>query len=313
MRDLSLLKREALLGLSDPWYFSTEILGNGQGDEFPRPEREIRPMLEFYCRPRPKELVPTEKWFDYVSFPRETAKTVNVLVLITLEIIKNPNTCVMIMNEEKQQAAASLGVVARWLESEKVVQLYGKFRGGTGWEKEYLYVSQRTRATIRDPTLYTAGVQGPLEGWHPNLIVFDDLIGRDSAHREGFRRATARVEQSIPVLKTGGRAIYICTRWGPEDPSADILAKWKAKVMWHAMGGRGFFGAYAVPEDKAIFPYAVPGEPLFPSILSREALERHQKGMPWPLFASQYLNEPQPEGGAYFDESDFQHFELYAA
>jgi len=312
MRDLSLLKGEAILGLQDPWYLSTEILGNGQDEDFPRPERECRPPLEFLTRPRPRGLKKSDKWFDYYSAPRETAKTVNALVALTREIIVNPNVAIMIMNEEKQEATGSLRVISEWLERDKVKKLYGNFRGKTGWEKESIYSAQRTKPR-KDPTVRSIGVENPVEGMHPDIILWDDLVGDLTANREGFRRAERRIKQCIPVLRTGGRGIYICTRWGPEDPSRDILDQWKAGVQWHAPGHRGFFGAYAVEGDEKFFPHAVLGEPMFESILPRDRLEQLQKIMPYSLFSSQYLNEPSPEGGAYFDESDFTRFELYVA
>lgn len=186
-KDRKLLRQEALLGLQDPWYFSTEILGNGKNDPNPRPEHEMRPQLEFHCRPRPAGLLPDDKWFDYWSCPRETGKTVNALVAITREIIRDPNTAIMIMNEEKQQAVQSLKMIADWLTRSKVEQLYGKFRGATNWEKESITVSQRT-VTRKDPTVQATGINLPIEGWHPDWVLFDDLIGRDSANREGFRQ-----------------------------------------------------------------------------------------------------------------------------
>lgn len=310
MRDRDLLRAEAKLGLRDPWYLSTEIFGNGQDEDFPRPEAECRPPLEFLTRERPKELSPSDKWFDYYSAPRETAKTINALVTLAREIILHPNIAILIMNEEKQQAATSLGVISDWLEREKVVQLYGTFKGKRGWEKEAITSAQRTKAR-RDPTLACTGIENPIEGMHPDIILWDDLIGDLTANREGFMRAERRIKQCIPVLRTGGRSIYICTRWGVEDPSVKILGQWKEGVMWHAMGNRGFFGAYAIKGDEEFFPHAVVGEPLFESILPRKRLEQLQATMSFSLFSSQYLNEPSPEGGAYFDESDIPRFELY--
>jgi len=310
MRDQKLLKAEAKLGLMDPWYLSTEILGNGQDEDFPRPEGECRPPLEFLTRPRPSELLKSDKWFDYYSAPRETAKTINALVVLTDAIIKNPNVAILIHNEEKHQAATSLGVIADWLEREKVVKLYGKFRGSKGWEKEAITVAQRTRPR-KDPTVACTGMENPIEGMHPDFILWDDLIGDLTANREGFRRAEKRIKQCIPVLRTGGRGIFVGTRWGTEDPGSTILEQWKSGVMWHAPGHRGFFGAYAVEGDEEFFPHAVIGEPLFESILSRKRLETLQATMPFSLFSSQYLNEPSPEGGAYFDETDIPRFELY--
>lgn len=310
MKDKNLLKGEAILGLQDPWYFSTKILGNGEDDDFPRPERECRPPLEFLTRPRPADLTKGAKWFDYYSAPRESAKTINALVVLTREIIINPNVAILVMNEEKQQATSSVKVVAEWLERDKVKKLYGTFKGNTGWEKEGFYSAQRTRPR-KDPTMQSIGIDNPMEGLHPDIILWDDLVGRLTATREGFRRAEKRIEQSIPVLRTGGRGIYICTRWGPEDPSANILEQWKKGLQWHAPGHRGFFGAYAVEGDEKFFPHAELGEPLFGSILDRKRLDELAKICTHSFFSSQYLNEPCPEGGAYFDESDFTRFELY--
>ena len=83
--------------------------------------------------------------------------------------------------------------------------------------------------------------------------------------------------------------------------------------MWHAPKPRGFFGAYAIKGDEEFFPHAVPGEPTFESILPRKRLEELQKTLPWGFYSSQFLNEPEPEGGAYFDQSDIQYFDLHVA
>ena len=304
---------EAEFGLLDPYYFETGILRAGQDDEFPRTENEIRPFLEWLNAPRDlARFPPKARWLRYWSTPRFTAKSVGVAAWACQRIIEDPNIAIMVMSEEKRQAIKIVGMIRDWLELPHVERLYGKFKSGKNWAADEFTVCQRTVTSKKDPTVQASGMDVPMQGWHPDIMIWDDLLGETNNTREGIVKVKARLAASMPVLRAGGIGIWICTRWDLEDPAEQILERWE-KGLWDAPGHRGFFSCYAVDGDEKFYPHAVPGEPLYPTVLPHDEIERLRKEMPFELFASQILNDPIPAEGAYFRQSDFQYLPLYTS
>ena len=311
--DAELLREEFKLALEDPYYMETEVFGVGKGDDFPRAEEEIRPYLEWLNEPRDYvKFPPKARRLRYWSSPRFTAKSVAVAAWASGEIIKNPNLAIMVQSEQRQQAIKVVDMMRKFLTLPKVEQLFGRFRSDTKWAEDEFTVCQRTTIAKKDPTVQAFGMENPMQGWHPDIILWDDLLGETNNTRDGVAKVKARLAASMPVLRAGGTGIWICTRWGPEDPAAEILKRVEAGD-WDAPGHRGFFGCYAVLGDEEFYPHAVAGMPLYPTILPNEEIERLRKEMPFELFASQILNDPIPAEGAYFRQSDFQYFPLYVA
>lgn len=307
--DDELLKEQAEEGLRDPYYFETELLDVGKDDDLPRAESEIRPFLSWFDQPRPSRLRPEEKFLIYWSSPRFTAKTVCLAVILTKKIIENPNIAILYMCELKSMAADTVELIMNWLESSKIEQLYGVFKRNKHWSKESLIVKQRNTYR-RDPTLMASGMDVGMQSYHPDLVVWDDLIGESNCTPQGFMKAKRRIHATMPVLRQGGMGIKVCTRWGEEDPAGEIIAKALKGQQWKAPGGRGFFGAYAVDGDEKFFEHAVPGEPLFPTVLPEEEIEVYRRDWPFDLFSSQILNDPAPLEGRYF-AAKYKYFEPY--
>jgi hypothetical protein len=287
-----LLREEAIRGLTDPWYFQQHILEVGKDDPLPRSRGEIEPILNYFRKPRPASLEKEERWLRYWSSPRFTAKSVVAATDMCMRIIENPDIAIMVMGEEKTQAVTIVEMVRDWLEKPKLVKLYGTFKNTRKWGKEAFTVSQRKVGDKKDPTMAASGMDVPMAGWHPDLIYFDDLLGETNNTREGNMKVKRRLKAAIPVLRAGGTAFWICTRWGPSDPAADILAHWKRDGSWDAPGGRGFFGAYAKPGDEKFFSHAVPGELLFPSVWTEKTVATERVRMGFSLFG--YSMVPSP-------------------
>jgi hypothetical protein len=309
LSDKELLLKQAELGLRDPYYFETEILEVGKEDDLPRAESEIRPFLNWFDQPRPPEMRPEEKDLIYWSSPRFTAKTVCLASVITKWIIENPNIAILYMCELKSMAADTGGLIMEWLESKKVEQLYSVFKANKNWSKDSFIVRQRS-IKRRDPTFHASGMDVAMQSYHPDVIVWDDLIGESNCNIAGFAKAKRRLHASMPVLRQGGKGVYLCTRWGEEDPASEILAKAAKGHQWRAPGGRGFFGAYAVEGDEKFFEGAVAGEPLFTTVLPEEEIETYRRDWPYDLYSSQILNDPAPLEGRYFP-SEFRYFEPF--
>ncbi len=314
--DLQLLREQAVLGLEDPFYLSTELLR--LEDNVPRTPEELKPIYGWICQPRPETMPKKQRWLRFWSSPRFTAKTYIGLVYVLQKILSDVNIRIIIQAQEKQMAVDSVKLLREWLENPKIVQLYGSFKS-EDWGKEEFTISQRTKPQ-RDPTVRALGLDVPMQGKRCDFMWWDDLIGESNNTDEGILKVERRVAASMPLIVPGGEALYTCTRWNSYDPSTDgftvgnqpgILRQWKHHGTWDAPPPRGFFGAYAQAGDDRLFPGCEVGEPLFPGVLSEETIEEMRTTMPYGTFASQILNDPIPDDQRYFSDEDFQYFDPY--
>lgn len=304
--DEEIRRQKALLGLADPYFFGTEILGVGRDEGLQRPEEEVKPAYAWFDQPRPVDWPLTRRFLIYWSTPRFTAKTVSCAVVLAKKIIENPNIAIMIQCEQKDMAVATVEMIRDWLELEEVEKLYGRFKSTKGWGSDEFTVRQRT-SKRRDPTVKASGLDVPMQSWHPDIMWWDDLVGETNNSLAGYKKVERRIATSMPVLRQDGMGIYTCTRWGEDDPAASILKKAANGDGWLAPGGRGFFGAYAVSGDEKVYPHAVVGEPLYPSVLPEDEIEHYRKVWPSATFFSQILNDPAPEEGRTFHNEDLQY------
>ena len=307
------LQAEADLGRADLYYFNKHILQLGEGSPIQRPQEEIEPLCVWLQKPIPAHVGPKGRFKRFLALPRGCGKTFTVAGYVAWRIVRNPNIAIFFTSEEKAQASASVRFVSEKLSGPRVEALYGKMRGEKDWTQHRFTVANRNRAR-REPTVMSGGVDVPVQGWHFDLIIADDLQGKTNNTPEGIAKVKEYLSLLWPVLNPGGELIWICTRWDYDDAAADILKqRSQDKTSWDALGDRGFFGAYATPADTPIFPSATVGEPLFPSVLPRSELERLKASMPLYQFSCQYDNDPIPSEAQYFRSSDFQYVPAYDA
>lgn len=316
--DRELLGAQGELALEDPWYLATEVLV--LEDEVPRTSEELQPIYDWMHQPRPERLLKTAKWLRFWSSPRFTAKTYILLVYIFVRIVKNPNIRVIIQGQEKQMAVDSVKLLREWFRLPRVIQLFGSFEDKVGdLGQEEFTVSQRTKAQ-KDPTIRALGLDVPMQGKRCDIMAWDDLIGETNNNEEGIIKVEKRIAASMALVRPGGEAIYLCTRWNPYDPSTEkftitgqpgILRQWQMHGNWDAPPPRGYFGAYAQPGDDMVFPHAQPGELLFPGIWSEASIAEAKVTWNHGFFSSQVLNNPIPDEDHYFTEEDIQYFDVY--
>ncbi len=308
-----ILDAEADLGRADLYYFSSEIIQLGAGSAIVRPQKEIEPLCSWLAEPKPVHVGPKGRWKRFCALPRGCGKTFTVAGYVAWRIINDPNIAIFFTSEEKAQASASVRFVADKLTSPRVKALYGDMRGEKDWTQNRFTVSNRTR-TRREPTVMSGGVDVPVQGWHFDLIIADDLQGKTNNTPEGIGKVKEYLTLLWPVLNPGGELIWICTRWDYDDAAQDILVQRRQDpTTWDAMGERGYFGAYATPEDSPTFPDVEIGQALFDSVLPEEELQRLRQTMSLYQFSCQYLNDPLPSEVAYFRQTDFQHVPPYEA
>jgi predicted phage terminase large subunit-like protein len=247
------------------------------------------------------------RWKRFLALPRGTAKTSLVQAYATWRVVKDPDLCVFFTSEEKALSLDSVAQISEYLGSPGIESYYGKHRGDKNWQRGKFTSAQRTKFR-KEPTMMAGGVDVSSQGRHFDLIIADDLQGLTNNSPEGIAKVKEYLRLLWPILNPGGELIWICTRWDYEDVASDILKEIKQdRQSWDHMGDRAYFGCEGWLGDNEIFPHAKIGEPLFPSVLPKEELDRLRHTMTAYHFSAQYENNPQPAEGAYFKPTDLLH------
>ena len=306
-----LVEAEAHLGKDNLYYFTQNILRIGEGSPFSRPRDEIEPICEWLQKQRPAHLGREGRWKRFLALPRGTAKTSLVQAYAAWRVVKNPNLAVFFTSEEKALSLDSVAQIMEYLATPRIESRYGKFKSDKGWQRGKFTVKKRTMPR-KEPTMMAGGVDVSSQGRHFDLIIADDLQGLTNNTPEGIAKVKEYLRLLWPILNPGGELIWICTRWDFEDVAGDILHEIKQDYnSWDHLGDRGFFGCNAWIGDEDVFPDAELNEPLFPSILPKEELDRLRQTMSAYHFSTQYENNPLPSTNAYFKLTDFQRVPEY--
>ena len=300
----------------------------GDGTFFQMPEREVRPLCEWFERPRPLRLRPTDRRKRMCVLPRGTTKTSMAAGYCGKKIVTNPDIAILWVSEEKKLAARVAGDLADRLDDETFAARYGGVKGEKDWTQSYFTTTLRKKKR-KEPTFHSSGLEVPIQGWHFDLIVCDDLIGLTNCTPEGIEKAANYMNLLWPVLNPGGELLWIATRWDWDDVTGRILRADEKRAekglppIWEKLDcGRGYLGATAVPGDERMFADPVtkkvwfkPDDKIFTSVLDKETCDELVKdppiGMGMYNYHCQIENEPLPAEAAKFKQTDFRYVEQW--
>ena len=167
------------------------------------------------------------------------------------------------------------------------------------------------------------GLENPVQFYHFDLIVCDDLQGDKNATPEGIEKVQRFLDLLWPVLNPGGELLWVCTRWDWVDTAGRILRdRDQGASAWEVLPvPRGFLGAMAVPGDEEFFrqkdgsTHVVPGAEddtgmNFPSVLDKQtvrmAFRPPPDGMGHFRASSQLENNPMPTEAEVFKPADMR-------
>lgn len=156
--------------------------------------------------------------------------------------------------------------------------------------------------------MVTAGVGGPLTGRGGNLLLLDDPIKNDAqanspTYRENawqWWRATYRTR-----LQKNGVMVHVQTRWHEDDLAGRILQQAaETGEEWTVLS----LPAIATEDEELPLWTRSAGEPLWPEMYDREALEALKADVGSYWWASLYQQTPQPAGGGLFKRQHFRYW-----
>jgi phage terminase large subunit-like protein len=134
-----------------------------------------------------------------------------------LDVLKDPNTRILIASKTDTNAIGFLREIKQKLESPKVVEIFGKQKGNL-WNDGEINVARRT-STAKEPNISTVGYTGALASRHFDKIYADDLVDEENSKTESQRDKLKTWLYKIlhPTLVPNGRINVIGTRYHPQD------------------------------------------------------------------------------------------------
>lgn len=157
-----------------------------------------------------------------ILMPRGTLKTALLESYIIQSLLNNPTLRILYILETKEKARWYLGGIKKHIESPSFKAVYGDIRDMTCWREDAIRVKGNI-STEKEPNIMIASLEsGNLTGFHPDLIVADDL------HSEANTRTEYQIDLAKSVFTelvnlgtvTGGfltRQVVLGTPWLDKD------------------------------------------------------------------------------------------------
>ena len=251
-----------------------------------------------------------------IQMPRETGKS--TLITQGLAIQKacaNPDTSILLVNENISTANAFLTSIKRQFESNEYLralfpEVIPEDFKQTRWSEMAATLKRGTHR--KEPTFFTVGVEGTVTGMHPDTIICDDMISREAMEnaRAGnwtiMEKVNRWVHQLMPIVNKGAdfwELIVIGTRWWRGDSYEHIeegFAYGEPRRMFSMVARLEDGSTQHVPAfrrgDIALFIRSAieNGASIFPEKWSLDDLAK-LRVLDSALFACNYQNQPSDE------------------
>jgi hypothetical protein len=193
-------------------YLAKEILGMSKWDD------DLHDDLAAYLEKSGKHKL--------ILIPRGHLKSSIVTIAWTIQqLLRNPNTRVLIRNAVWDQSRRFLGQIQGYLEDSELPTIFGAFHNAKViWTKEECEIAQR-KVKKASPTIMTAGIETSLTGLHFDIIVDDDLVNdKNTSTKEQIQKVIDVYNDSFNLLDRGGQHVVIGTRWNHKDLYGHILS-----------------------------------------------------------------------------------------
>lgn len=171
------------------------------------------------------------KSHQLVLLPRDHGKSAMVAYRVAWEITKNPAIRVLYISSTANLAEKQLGFIKDILTSKQYRRYWpemvhpdeGKRKK---WTSNEISVDhpRREAESIRDPTIFTAGLTTGITGMHCDIAVLDDVVVKENAlTNEGRERVRTQYSLLSSIEGADAREWVVGTRYHPADLYADLL------------------------------------------------------------------------------------------
>lgn len=266
------------------------------------------------------------KSHQLLLLPRDHQKSALMAYRVAWEITKNPAIRILYLSATSTLAVKQLDFIKeiltcdtyRFYWPEMVNRDKSKRKK---WTETEISVDhpKRKEETIRDSTVFTAGLTTTVTGLHCDVAVLDDIVIDDNAYSKTGREEVATQASYLgSIVGTDGRVWATGTRYQPEDYYYEMMNTF---VDQYDEGSRVISQEplYEIYEKRVEDRGDGTGNFLWPRMqrsdgkwfgFDRDILAvKRASYKDFGKYKSQYYNDPSTVGGTNFSRENFQYYE----
>lgn len=273
-------------------FLSTVILGYTDWDAL---HDDIE---KFLIKPSAKKLL---------LVPRGHLKTSIVTKAFPIKCLLNDfNARILIANQVWDRARDMLQEIKGFLTNKsELPKIFGEFVSDR-WREDGVVIRQRTKS-LSAPSIGTTGVEAEQTSAHYDVILLDDIVGKENYKTPEQRAKTLEFYRStLSLLEPAGMLIVVGTRWHMDDIYGHILDEEPESF--------DIMVRQVIEHGKIIFPkkfslHMTPEKRWIPSTTQCMDYIRELKKSQGPMFYGQYMNNPVHEENQKFKRGYFQYWD----
>jgi len=239
--------------------------------------------------------------------PRHSYKTSILAAAMCYLVLKYPNIRIAFGRATHDDAKTVLFKVKQILQTNAVIKdTWGDLsEGALIWSEEAITVGTRTEP-FQEPTIDTTGIGISKTGFHPDVVILDDLVNDLNYRSQStLERSRTLVQSFFPILPPHGTMVLCGTRWSYNDVYGWIMDEDDAMQEEE--------NNLALRENREPrnlrqwtryirSVYDGPDGLFFPDVLTPEFIENQKRALRtnMMLFSSWYYNQPYEEGTKLF-------------
>lgn len=261
-----------------------------------------------------------------VLLPRDHQKSAIAAYYVAWEITRNPTIRILYISATANLAQKQLRFIKDILTSD-IYRFYWpemvneRENDREKWSESEICVDHplRKAESVRDSTVFTAGLTTVITGLHCDLAVCDDVVVDDNAYNdEGRRKVRDQISYLSSILGTDGKLLAVGTRYHPKDlyhdmqttlielysPSGEIESSdqlydiFERKVEDRGDGGGQFLWPRTQRSDGKWFGF------------NREILAKKKaQYVDMVKFRAQYYNDPNDADSSSVKRTHFQYYD----
>lgn len=266
------------------------------------------------------------KTHQILMLPRDHMKSALVAYRVAWEITRNPSVRILYISATRNLAQKQLKFIKDILTSPTYKYYWPEMVNDSRFDREKWNEFEisvdhpdRAKEAVRDPTVYTAGLETTITGLHFDVSVFDDVVVPDNAYTEqGREKVMAQYSQLASIESTDARQWVVGTRYHPKDlyqemvdmnvdefnqdgelvSSVPLYEKFERQVESTGDGTGEFLWPRQQRSDGKWFGFNQ-------AILARKRAQYLDKTQ----FRAQYYNDPNSIDDAPIDPDKFQYYD----
>jgi predicted phage terminase large subunit-like protein len=162
-----------------------------------------------------------------------------------------------------------------------------------GFTEDQIILKSRKKIGLKEPSIFLTAVDNTKTGFHPDIIIMDDLVSEKTVETEGqIEKTKDHYRFSLSLLEPGGLQVVIGTRYHMNDLYAELLE----------MDNFDKLVRPAILEDGSLY---------FPTRLNHEYLEEQKISQGSYIFSSQYMLNPIDDSNAVFKKDWLKYYTNY--